>query len=200
MFNKVLVINPHFDDGILGAGGTLSRFIEEGKEVWYVILSWLEQGTNIPEIENALLTLGIKRENIIIWNYPVRRFNEHRQEILDDFIKLRTKIAPELVLCHSTDDRHQDHEIARQEAYRAFRWGSMWGYELSWNTRHFKADIFVSLYRRNIENKIKALNCLESQRARKYYDPKRREANAIAMGEKIGQDFCEVFENISQVI
>ena len=198
--NKILVISPHPDDMTLGCGGTISRFIEEGKEVWCVVLSWLDQGFNMAEIENSFLTLGLKRENLIIWNYPVRRFNEYRQEILEDFVKLRTKIAPELVLCHSTDDKHQDHEIARQEAYRAFKWNSIWGYELPWNTRHFKADIFVSLYRRNIERKIKALNCLESQRARQYYDPKRREANAIAMGEKVGQDFCEVFESISQII
>ena len=198
--NKVLVLSPHPDDGILGAGGTISRFIEEGKEVWYVIFSWLNQGFEGSEIDDSLLSLGIKRDHIIIWEYPVRRFFEKRQEILEDMLKLRSEIAPELVLCHSSDDRHQDHEIARKEAFRAFRWHSIWGYDLPWNTRHFKSDIFVSLYRRNIEQKNKALKCIGSQQKSSYYNPKRREANAIAMGEKVGQDFVECFESISQVI
>ncbi len=198
--NKILALSPHFDDALLGAGGTLSRFIEEGKEIWYVVFSWLDQGFEMAEIENSILTLGIKRDHIIIWDYPVRRFFEKRQEILEDLIKLRSTIAPDLILCHCSDDRHQDHEIVRQEAFRAFKEHSIWGYELPWNTRHFKADIFISLYRRNIEKKIKALKCIESQQDKRYYNPKRREANAIAMGEKINQDFAEVFENISQVI
>ncbi|KKL44870.1 hypothetical protein LCGC14_2361340, partial [marine sediment metagenome] len=101
---------------------------------------------------------------------------------------------------HSSNDVHQDHEIVRKEVFRAFKEHSIWGYELPWNTRNFESDIFVPLYRRNIEKKIKALNSIPSQRNRRYYDPKRREANAIAMGEKINQDMAEVFESISQVI
>jgi len=200
MFNKVLVISPHSDDGLLGAGGTISKFIEEGKEVWYVVISWSDQGFNMAEIENSILELGIKKDHIIVWDYPVRRFNEHRQDILEDMVSLRSKIAPELVLCHSSDDLHQDHVIARQEAFRAFKWNSIWGYDLPWNTRHFRADIFIPLFKRNIETKIRALNCIGSQQARRYYNPKRREANAMSVGEKINVDFAEVFESISQVI
>jgi LmbE family N-acetylglucosaminyl deacetylase len=198
--NKILILSPHPDDGILGAGGTISRFIEEGKEVWYLIFSWQNQGFSMEEIENSLLTLGIRRKNIIILDYPVRRFNEKRQEILQEMVSFRSKIAPELIFCHSSDDTHQDHKVVREEAFRAFKWSSIWGYDLPWNTRNFKADKFVSLYHRNIEKKIKALKVIESQQNRRYYNPKRREANAIAVGEKISEDFAEAFEIISEVI
>lgn len=198
--NKVLVLSPHPDDGLLGCGGTINRFIEEGKEVWYVIFSWMNQGFDMPEIMDSLLSLGIDRKRIIIWDYPVRQFFEKRQEILEDLVKLRSDLEPELILCHSSDDRHQDHEVLRKEAFRAFKEHSIWGYELPWNTRNFRVDIFIPLFRRNIEKKIKALRSIPSQAKKRYYDPKRREANAMAMGEKINQDFAEVFESISQIL
>ena len=199
-FNKVLVVSPHPDDILLGCGGTISKFVEEGKEVWCVIISWQGQGFNMEEIENSILTLGLKRDNLIIWDYPVREFRENQKKLLDDLIGLREKIHPELVLCHSTDDRHQDHQTARQETYRAFRWQSIWGYELPWNTRNFKSDIFVPLLKRHIDTKIKALGFIQSQGERRYYNPKIRESNAIAIGEKIGQEYAENFESISQVL
>lgn len=196
----ILVLSPHPDDGILGCGGTISKFLEEGKEIYYIVFSWLEQGFSFGEIESSLDILGIKKENITYWDYRVRNFTDKRQAILDDLLKLREKIRPDLVLCHSTSDRHQDHIIVRQEAFRAFKNVSIWGYELGWNVRDFKTDIFASLNNRHIENKIKALRCMPSQNSRRYFNPKRREAHAIFRGEQIDRDFAEAFESISQII
>ena len=33
MFSKILVLAPHTDDGELGVGGSIAKFIEEGKEI-----------------------------------------------------------------------------------------------------------------------------------------------------------------------
>ena len=41
--NKILVLAPHTDDGELGAGGTIHRFLQEGREVFYVAFSTAEQ-------------------------------------------------------------------------------------------------------------------------------------------------------------
>lgn len=41
-FNKVLALNPHPDDGELGAGGTIAKFVEEGKDVYYIAFSTCE--------------------------------------------------------------------------------------------------------------------------------------------------------------
>lgn len=38
-YKKVLVLAPHTDDGELGAGGFISKLIEEGSEVFYVAFS-----------------------------------------------------------------------------------------------------------------------------------------------------------------
>jgi len=43
MFNRILVLSPHTDDGELGCGGAVSRFVEEGKHVTYAALSCCEK-------------------------------------------------------------------------------------------------------------------------------------------------------------
>ncbi|GAB4373795.1 MAG: hypothetical protein Kow0042_17920 [Calditrichia bacterium] len=37
--DAILILAPHTDDGELGCGGTISRFIEEGKNIFYVAFS-----------------------------------------------------------------------------------------------------------------------------------------------------------------
>ena len=43
MPKKILVISPHTDDGELGCGGSIAKFIEEGDKVDYVALSCCEK-------------------------------------------------------------------------------------------------------------------------------------------------------------
>lgn len=45
--NNVLVLSPHTDDGELGAGGTIARFLDEGRNVNYIAFSGCE--TSVPE-------------------------------------------------------------------------------------------------------------------------------------------------------
>ena len=42
-FKRILVLAPHTDDGEFGCGGSIARFIEEGKEVFYVAFSAAEK-------------------------------------------------------------------------------------------------------------------------------------------------------------
>ena len=197
--NNIVILSPHPDDGLLACGATINRFIEEGKEIHYIIFSTKEQGFSDKEITDSIIALGVKRKNIICFDYPTRRFDEHRQEILQELVDLRSKLAPELVLCHSSADTHQDHKVVQQEAFRAFKQVSIWGYDLPWNTRNFRADIFVGLEKRHIDKKIQGLSFIKSQETRSYYNPYVRLANAIAVGEKIKRDYAEMFESISQI-
>lgn len=196
--NKILILSPHFDDGLM-MGGTISRWLEEGKEIWYVIFT-KDHKTTEPEIKDAIFSLGIANDHLISLGFEERTLGQRRQEVLEKLLELRGSLSPELVLCHSRYDTHQDHKTVSEEAYRAFKQVSMWGYELPWNCPEFKTDIFITLQRRHIDNKIKALNCIPSQKDRRYYDPKRREAHAIFRGEQKNKDFAEAFELISQIL
>ena len=113
---KILILAPHTDDGEFGCGASIAKWIGEGREVYYATFSACKQSVLpqfpedilITEVKAATSVLGIKPENLILYDYDVRTFNYHRQEILDDMIQLRSKINPDLVLMPSVNDIHQD--------------------------------------------------------------------------------------------
>jgi len=65
--SRVLVLAPHTDDGEFGCGGTIAKFTEEGKEVYYAAFSTASKSVpkkfpkNILEFEvrKATEILGI---------------------------------------------------------------------------------------------------------------------------------------------
>src|SRR5205823_4066566 len=132
---RVLVLAPHTDDAEFGCGGTMARFIEEGKEVFQVAFSAAE--ASVPpeypadvlrqEITQAACALGLMASRLFVLSYPVRQFQLHRQAILDDMIRLAREIRPDTVLLPSISDTHQDHQTIAQEGFRAFKQTTMLG-------------------------------------------------------------------------
>lgn len=174
--DNVLVLAPHTDDGELGLGGTINRLITEGKNVTYIAFSTAEE--SVPEgfpkdilkteVRNATAKLGIKPENLIIYNYQVRKLNYVRQEILEELIKIRKREKYDLVFIPSLHDIHQDHTTIAQEGLRAFKNITILGYELIWNNLSFDTQCFVRLTKEDIKAKIMALKEYHSQGKRDY--------------------------------
>ena len=138
--------------GSLEPAARSAKFLDEGKEVYYVAFSGCEasvpqglpKNTLRKECKRSTKALGLKPENVIIKDYQVRTLPEHRQEILDELIRLKGEIHPEIVLVPSSHDMHQDHAVIYWEALRAFKKeASIWGYEHPWNNLSFSTDIFV---------------------------------------------------------
>jgi LmbE family N-acetylglucosaminyl deacetylase len=203
-FRKVLVLAPHTDDGELGAGGTVAKLIESGAEVYYAAFSTAEQ--SVPEgfpkdilkteVKNATVRLGIPTDHLLIYNYEVRKLNYVRQEILEELIRLRRQIAPDLVLLPSLNDIHQDHSTVAQEGLRAFKQKTILGYELIWNNLTFSTSCFVQLNENHIQKKCNALKAYASQQHRDYISEEFVASLARARGVQIGCQYAEAFEVI----
>ncbi len=155
MFNlvsSVLVLAPHTDDGELGVGGTIAKLIEQNINVYYAAFSTAEESVpnGFPkdilktEVRNATHKLGIKDENLIIYNYQVRKLNYVRQEILENLIELRRTINPDLVFMPSLHDIHQDHTAVALEGLRAFKNKIILGYELDLEQLNFRYPVFCT--------------------------------------------------------
>ena len=210
MNERVLVISPHTDDGELGCGGTISKFVKMGKEVRLVAFSTAEK--SIPEgfeldstqkeMFRACEILGLKRDNITALDFEVRVFSKFRQEILDSLIKIRNDFNPHIVMIPSLKDTHQDHEVVTREALRAFKKTSfsIYGYEQPWNCFTFDTIGFVSLEEKHIETKIKAVQEYKSQSKKEYMMPDFIKGLAKTRAINIGKEYAEAFEVIRQVI
>lgn len=201
---KILILAPHTDDGELGCGGSIAKHCDDGDIVYYVAFSncnrSLPEGmpinTLIYELYEATRVLGINRENVRILDYDVRTFPEHRQSILEDLIKLRNEIQPNIIYLPSPTDIHQDHQVISHEGIRAFKNSTVYGYEMPWNNIVFKTIGFNVLNRNHIDTKINALKEYKSQSHRNYLNSFFIESLATVRGVQIGTEYAETFEVI----
>jgi LmbE family N-acetylglucosaminyl deacetylase len=207
-FNRVLVLAPHTDDAEFGCGGTIAKFLELGKQVFCTAFSACKQSVhpelpeNILELEvrEASAELGLPPENLHLYNFEVRTFNYHRQNILDHLIQLREKLKPDLVLMPSLNDIHQDHKTIAEEGLRAFKFSSILCYEMPWNNLHFTTTAFVVLNERQVNKKVAAVEQYHSQQDRPYANAEFIRSLAITRGTQIHQKFAEVFEVLRWVM
>ena len=208
MKKKVLVLAPHTDDGELGCGGTLAKYVAEGGyDIHIVVFSTCAESVpkGFPadilgkEFRKAMKLLGIPSSNIKILDFPVRHFPEHRQQILEELVKLNKSIKPDLVFMPCAHDIHQDHSTVATEAMRAFKRTCLLGYELPWNNYTFNNQTFSLLSLKDVNVKIRALGCYETQKMRDYFKRDYQIAIARTHGVQVGVQYAEVFEAIRWV-
>lgn len=207
---KILILAPHTDDAELGCGGTMARFHSEGDEIYVAAFSTarasLPEGANPDTLKNEFLAameiLGVPRNRLFVYDYKVRMLSYHRQEVLEEMVKLRTEIQPDLVLLPSGSDVHQDHQVVYNEGLRAFKHSSIWGYELPWNHVSFATQAFVTLTQEHMDMKWKMMSIYESQfqKQRSYFTKEFIEGLARVRGVQVNEPFAEAFEVVRQKV
>jgi LmbE family N-acetylglucosaminyl deacetylase len=205
---KIIILAPHTDDGEFGCGGTIAKFLEEGNEVFYVAFSTAKESVpeglpeNILEIEvkEATKILGIKQDNLIIYGFTVRKLNYVRQDVLEEMVKLRKNIEPDLVFMPSPNDLHQDHFTVSVEGLRAFKNISVLGYEIPWNNMNFNTQGFVKLEKRHVQKKVDAINAYKSQKMRQYASEDYILSLAKTRGVQVNTEYAEAFEVLRWII
>lgn len=204
--SRVLVLAPHTDDAELGCGGTMARMLEKDIDLWVAAFSTAraslppgaDPDTLKDEFKRATSLLGIPEDRVLVYDYVVRKLSYSRQEVLEELVKLRKELAPEMVLLPSGSDLHQDHQVLHDEGLRAFKEITVWGYELPWNHITFPAQAFVTLEERHLEAKWDALQAYESQleRERRYFERDFIVGLARVRGVQVKEEYAEAFEVI----
>ena len=208
-FERVLVLAPHTDDGEFGCGGTIAKLTEAGKDVHYVAFSDCEKSLPpedekdvlIKELACAARELAIPADNVRVEKFEVRCFERDRQEILEVIVALQNEIKPDLVFLPSTFDLHQDHITIAMEGLRAFKLSAtILAYEMPWNNLTFNTTCFVPLSEGQVQKKISALRCYESQAERFYANEECVRALARTRGTQIGTRYAETFDVLRWII
>jgi LmbE family N-acetylglucosaminyl deacetylase len=130
----------------------------------------------------------------------VRELSYHRQEILEELVKIKKDIHPDLVFLPSVNDLHQDHSTVSVEGIRAFKDTAVLGYEIPWNNIEFHTEAFISLSEENIDRKVFALDAYNSQKGRSYANEEFVRSLARMRGVQIGVRYAEAFEVIRWII
>ncbi len=114
-----LIIAPHPDDEILGAGGTMARLADAGREVHVAILTEGRPPLFSPEQTRAVqaeaaaahVRLGVAHTHWL--GYPAAELSEvpHR-ELNSGIGKLVAAVAPDTLFVPHPGDIHLDHQLA----------------------------------------------------------------------------------------
>lgn len=208
---KILILSPHTDDGELGCGGSIAKLLDEGNELLWVVFSIAEDSlpkslsndTLRKEFLKVTEHLGLHERNYKIYNFKVRHLQEHRQEVLEEIVKIRHNFGPDIVMIPSLKDYHQDHQVVANEAVRAFKMdASIIGYELPWNHLTFDTNMFIRLDKRYINIKYELLKYYESQflEGRNYFSQEYVFGLARVRGTQCNAIYAEAFEVIRWMI
>jgi len=205
---NVLVLAAHTDDGEMGCGGTIAKLLESGASIRYIAFSCASDSlpTGLPEdtlrreLREATQILGFKEDDVVCLDFKVRTFPDHRQQILDEMLKLKNQYNPDAVFCPSLNDLHQDHKTVAEEARRMFKRTTIFGYEFPWNNISFDTQSFIILTREHLEKKMAALRCYKSQAYREYMNDRFVESLAITRGVQVNAPYAEAFEVVRLVV
>ncbi|NVK12650.1 PIG-L family deacetylase (plasmid) [Leisingera sp. S132] len=219
----VLVVAPHPDDEVLGAGGTIARLAAMGRQVHAAIVTRGREEifgaaqieTVRREAEAAHAHLGVARTHWL--GFPAAELAEQPHGALNGALSaLVQELAPSLVLAPHPGDIHLDHQLSflsslvacrpHQPAYPAMVAAYETLSETNWNapylTPPFVPNLFVDISGDALARKLEAFRLFESQCRRAPHEraPESLRALATLRGATIHRPAAEGFVLVRLVV
>jgi LmbE family N-acetylglucosaminyl deacetylase len=172
---KVLAISPHTDDIEVWASGLVIKHLKNGDEVRHICFSpsyesippEFDMDSTKTEFVKAQEKLGIK--NFYLFDFPVRRFSDHRQDILEHLVTESKLFKPDIVITSSDVGIHQDHQVIGTESIRAFFNCSIIQYTDRRSISESNPNMFVVIPEDDWKLKKDAIQCYKSQLSKQDY-------------------------------
>jgi len=222
---SVLVIVAHPDDCEFGAGGTLAKFVKEGKDVALVVVTNGDKGSSdrtmtsprlaairAEEQRNASRTLGV--EQVTFLGYPDGEVENTRALRLDVAREIR-RHRPDLVVCqnpqrtYNLGASHRDHRtvggVALDCVYPLSRDHLAFPELMPQYEPHKVREVYVMQWQNPhvvvdisdvMDLKIKALACHASQFKDFAGVEKRVRERGAELGKAAGYAYAEAFDRI----
>ena len=171
---SVLCIGAHSDDIEIGAGATLLGWIEHGVRLdvhWAVLSASGLRASEALASAKAFL-LGAAQSVIELAEFKDGFFPYQGAEIKIWFEGLKRRVSPDVILCHSRNDAHQDHREVSMLTWNTFRDQVILEYEIpKWDGDLGQPNIFIPASRALIERKSKLLSeHFGTQRSKDWFD------------------------------
>lgn len=194
---KVLAVGAHPDDIELGCGGTLYKHLQNGDEVYTLIMTKGENGGHHTEQRECLASLtflGVPRDHIFFGSCTdgFLPFNQKTTSEIEEYIK---RFNVKTVYGHTRNDRHQDHHNLSRATSAAARFvPQILLYESPSTEPAFEPHFFEVLDDSQLNMKLDALKCYETQITKGIVDLELLRAVARTRGGSIKSIYAEAFE------
>tara|TARA_E500000318_G_C3566368_1_gene215805 strand:- start:26 stop:643 length:618 start_codon:yes stop_codon:yes gene_type:complete len=155
---RVLIIAPHADDEVLGVGGTTSKMLSDGHDVYLIVCS--KRSNDLKEYEEAMAHF-----TGFTWlEFQDEGLNLVKNYLLKEVEKIYNKIQPDIVFIPNKDDFNLDHKAVYEvceivcRRYQKYPPRMVLMYEVPSSTtqsfnNNFKCNYYVSLKEKEVENK-----------------------------------------------
>ncbi len=158
---RVLCVGAHCDDIEIGCGATLRTFQRRGRNavIDWVVLSGTRKA---PRRDGALdASAGAGRPVVASCDsatFPTVDFQPCMVKSRISCESLKRDPAPDLILCHERDDRHQDHRIVNEMMWTTFRDHLILEYEIpKWDGGLGQPNVYVPVDAKDADAKVAAL-------------------------------------------
>jgi LmbE family N-acetylglucosaminyl deacetylase len=170
---RVLCAGAHCDDIEIGCAGTLLALQARRRRV---VVDWVVfSGDAKRRAETALamrmLVRPASRGRLLFGGFADGRFPAAYGEVKDFCERLKRRPAPDLILCHERDDRHQDHRVVNEVIWNTFRDHVVLEYEIpKWDGGLGQPNVYVPVSAAQARAKVNALlKAYGTQKARSWF-------------------------------
>lgn len=220
-FKRILCLFAHPDDEVLGAGGTISKFVRQKCSIQIGISS-----TGITSKKNkigsvkinndliklrkdfvkAMKILGVNEKNLILGNFKDNENDKHSLlELIHWVESIIKKTKPDLIITHHKYCTNIDHRYLHEAVVVATRpldkkKISVIASEIPSSTGYLKPsnfdpNLYISISPSDLKRKIKAMESYSTEK-RKYPHPRSSEslrAYAVVRGVNSFNKYAEAF-------
>ena len=197
---NILVIAPHADDEVLGVGGTVNKFLNEGNQVHLIVCS--RRKNDLPEYTDATEIYT----SVCYMNYSDEGLSAVSNYLLKNIEKVYNDIKPDIVFIPNKDDFNLDHKVVHElceivvRRYQENPPRMVLMYEVPSSTtqsfnNNFKCNYYIPLTKKDITAKLAIFNKYTNE-IRQYPNPrspKGIEVYASFRGMECGELFAEGF-------
>lgn len=203
---NVLVIATHFDDEVIGCGGTIAKHVAQGDQVYVCFICG---GTSVRYPDEALVetrrghgkavcdVLGVK--DVFFYDFPIIMLDTLPQlDLVTALEEVIFKVKPTILYTHYHDDMNSDH---RAVYHASMVWcrpsktpflKKVYMYEIFGSTRCFHPNHYVVI-NDNIQDKLKALSMYTTENDVQTRTLETLEKQAQYRGAEVNQAYAEGF-------
>ena len=209
----VLVFGAHNDDQLIGVGGTIANYTNQGIDVIVYVFSFGEQShphlrkktiaeMRVHECHKSDKVLGITKT--VFLGLQEGSFEEdfERKKLKRKIQKTIREVKPEKIFLHTRDDPHPDHRSVNSIVYSllvdmSYK-GAVYSYDV-WNplqVRERNLPRLVVDISDSFTRKVRSFFCHESQKMTMFVQVPFVYVKAIFRGLHYGYRYAEVFYKI----
>ena len=125
---NILVVGAHPDDIAISCSGTISKYIDNGENVYLCTISngcyghtkiEPERLAGIRIAEDAVMADFVKVREYKNLNVNDQFVDSNNMEQVNLLVDVLTEVKPNLIITHAPDDYHRDHQETYKLVFRA---------------------------------------------------------------------------------